>query len=214
MITLSIIFGLLFHTPGVPAGDFPNPDVYQAAFIGYNKLEKNSKAGSGRMVIIDYSKPSTEKRLYIVDMNKGTVLLETYVAHGKNSGELMATSFSNKANSNKSSIGFFRISENYHGKHGASYRLDGLEPGFNDKARERAIVIHAAWYANPQIASQQGRLGRSLGCPALPEKIYPEFRKLIDPGTLLFVYYPDEEYFTRSAVFDHMDRQHFARVAE
>ena len=201
MITISLILGLLIGS----SGNFPDPNIYSAAQWGYQKLHSVHKLDAERIVIIDYGKPSSEKRLYVIDTKTGSILLETYVAHGKNSGELMANTFSNEVNSNQSSLGFFRIAEKYRGKHGISYRLDGLENGVNNNARERALVIHAAWYANPSIITQQGRLGRSLGCPALPENIYSEFQELIRPGTLLFVYYPDEEYFGHSDVFNDFD---------
>ncbi|MEJ2005121.1 MAG: murein L,D-transpeptidase catalytic domain family protein, partial [Cyclobacteriaceae bacterium] len=150
--------------------------------------------------IIDFSKPSSEKRLYVVDFASNEVLLETYVAHGKNSGNLMVKSVSNKVNSNQSSQGFFKISEKYYGKHGESYRLDGLEQGINHNARKRAVVIHGAWYANEEIVEQQGRLGRSFGCPALPLDDYKKFVNLVDPNTLMFIYFPNENYISNSAV--------------
>ena len=168
---------------------------------GHSHYEESANLSGKKVVIIDYSKPSTDKRLYVVDMDSDSVLLETYVAHGKRSGELNVTSFSNQVNSNQSSMGFFRISEEYVGKHGESYRLDGLEEGINHNARKRAIVIHSAWYVSEAIIRAQGRLGRSFGCPALSKEVYDKFQSLIDSNTLLFIYYPDEKYLSTSQVF-------------
>lgn len=175
--------------------------TFTLAEQGYAYYKENYAIDNPRIVVIDYSKPSSDKRLYVVDTETDSVLLETYVAHGKNSGGLYVDSFSNQLNSNQSSLGFFRISEQYVGKHGKSYRLDGLEEGFNHNARKRAIVIHAAWYVNEEIIKTQGRLGRSFGCPALSKDIYGQFQELITSNTLLFVYYPDEKYLTLSPVF-------------
>lgn len=171
------------------------------AEMGYTHFEESANLQSHRVVVIDYSKPSTEKRLYVVDTRTDSVLLETYVAHGKRSGELNVSTFSNQVNSNQSSMGFFRISEEYVGKHGESYRLDGLEHGINHNARKRAIVIHSAWYVSEAIIRAQGRLGRSFGCPALSKEVYDQFQSLIDSNTLLFIYYPDENYLSTSQVF-------------
>jgi hypothetical protein len=137
----------------------------------------------------------------VVDIQKDSVLLETYVAHGINSGGLMATSFSNRINSNQSSLGFFRVSEEYTGKHGESYRLDGLEKNINHNARKRAIVIHSAWYVSDEIIGSQGRLGRSFGCPAVSLEVYGLFQELVRPDMLLFIYHPNEAYFSSSEVF-------------
>jgi len=168
---------------------------------GHEHYSKKESIDPSRMVIIDFSKPSSEKRLYVVDIESDEIYLETYVAHGKNSGNLMVKTVSNAVNSNQSSQGFFKISEQYVGKHGKSYRLDGLEHGINHNARKRAVVIHGAWYANAAIVREQGRLGRSFGCPALPLEDYKVFRELVAPNTLMFIYFPDDKYASNSAVF-------------
>ena len=155
---------------------------------------------SNNLVVVDFTKPSTKKRFYVFDLAQDSLLYHTYVAHGRNSGLNYASKFSNRPNSHSSSLGFYRTAETYYGKHGLSLRLDGMEAGFNDKARDRAIVVHAAQYANPQFIEQYGRLGRSYGCPALPHADYSEIIEVIKEGTLMLVYYPDPEYLQKSSL--------------
>jgi hypothetical protein len=131
-------------------------------------------------------------------MDNGEILHHGYVSHGRNSGDLMAEKFSNISSSYMSSLGFYLTGETYQGKHGYSLRLDGLEKGFNDKARERAIVIHGAQYANENFIKQTGRLGRSLGCPALPQEIAGDIINLIKENSLLLIYGQDQDYLTKS----------------
>lgn len=136
----------------------------------------NNGAGAAqRLAVIDYSLPSSEKRLWIFDLEREQLLLEDLVAHGQKSGDNHATRFSNAVGSHQSSIGLFRTAESYSGKHGYSLRMDGLEPGINDRARERAIVIHPADYVNPSWIATQGRIGRSQGCPA----VRPEVARMV-----------------------------------
>ncbi len=178
----------------------PNEDVFEMALKGSQKLDEelNSKI----ITIIDFSLPSTEKRMWIIDPEKQVVLLHSVVSHGRNSGNLMATKFSNQPESFKSSLGFYKTAETYLGKHGYSLRLDGLEKGFNDQARNRAIVIHGADYANEEFAQSTGRLGRSLGCPALPKELSSKAIDLIKEGSLLFIYGQDESYLNSSSIID------------
>ena len=136
--------------------------AFNKALEGYNKIDNKKK---NILTVIDFTKPSNKERMCVIDMDNNKVLHSTVVAHGKNSGELYATSFSNVNGSNKSSLGFYVTSETYQGGNGYSLRLDGLEKGINDRARERAIVIHGAAYANKSVAANGRRLGRSLGCP-------------------------------------------------
>jgi hypothetical protein len=150
------------------------------------------------LTIIDFSKPSTSARMWVYDLRSHDLLFEEHVAHGRNSGHDLATSFSNEPGSFKSSIGLYRAAEAYYGKHGYSLRLDGLEPGFNDRARERAIVIHGAEYVNAKTARAQGRLGRSLGCPAVRPEISRELIDAVKEGGLIFAYYPDPEWLAGS----------------
>ncbi|KAF1688138.1 hypothetical protein B1992_01605 [Pseudoxanthomonas broegbernensis] len=158
--------------------------------------------GSGidpqRLGVIDYSRPSTEPRLWVFDLAGGRLLFEEWVAHGRNSGENLTTRFSNREGSHMTSLGGFTAQESYIGGNGYSLRLDGLEPGFNDRARERAIVIHGAPYVDPASARLQGRLGRSLGCPAVRPAVARRLIDTIRGGTFVFAYYPDQEWLRRS----------------
>lgn len=168
-----------------------NYEVFKTALNGYSKISDRKKE---LLTIIDYSKPSTEKRFFVIDMDKKKLLVQSHVSHGKNSGGNVATSFSNKMSSNKSSLGFFLTENTYMGGNGYSLVLNGLEEGINDKAKDRYIVIHGADYANPKFAKSQGRLGRSLGCPALPRDISKKAIDMIKNGSVLFVYGNDMNY--------------------
>ena len=152
----------------------------------------------GTLSVIDFSKPSTAKRLWVYDLRSRALLFHEHVAHGRGTGANMAEQFSNVPESNQSSLGLFRTAEAYIGKHGYSLRLDGLERGVNDRARERAIVIHGADYVNAVTAKAQGRLGRSLGCPAVRPEIATPLIKAVKDGGLLFAYYPDQRWLDRS----------------
>lgn len=176
----------------------PNKEVFDLAIQGWQKLQSELK--SQMITIIDFSLPSNQKRLWIIDPANGLVLLHSVVSHGRNSGNLMASKFSNKPESFQSSLGFYKTAETYQGKHGYSLRLDGLEKGFNDQARNRAIVIHGADYAREEFAKSVGRLGRSLGCPALPTEISSKAIDFIKEGSLLFIYGQDENYLKTSAL--------------
>ena len=178
--------------------ELPSPSALEMALTGYEKLD--SKIKNEVLTVIDFSLPSTEKRMWIIDPENGDILLHTLVAHGRNSGELMAEKFSNTPESYQSSIGFYLTAETYHGKHGYSLRLDGLEKGYNDMARARAIVIHGADYATEAFAKSVGRLGRSLGCPALPSDLSKEAIDLIKDGSLLFIYGQDKNYLEKSSL--------------
>jgi hypothetical protein len=142
------------------------------------------------LTIIDFNRPSTQKRLWVFDLRSHALLFDELVSHGRGSGQAMATAFSNEPDSNKSSLGLFRTAEAYFGKHGLSLRLDGLERGINDRARERAIVIHGATYVSATIARAQGYLGRSLGCPAVRPEIARALIETVKNGSLLFAYGP------------------------
>lgn len=170
-------------------------EVFNLAMKGYYKYDKFK---SGIISIVDYSKPSTEKRFYVIDIEKKTLLFNTLIAHGKNTGDNIAASFANVPESLKSSLGFFKTAETYNGKHGFSLRLDGLENGINDKARDRAIVIHGANYVCDDFIKTQGRLGRSFGCPALPVTASTDIIKTISNGTCLFIYGNDGNYLKSS----------------
>jgi L,D-transpeptidase catalytic domain len=168
---------------------YPDPPSLVAmnlALQGYRAIKNDLE--NPLLTVIDFTRPSTQKRLWIIDVEKQQILLQTVVAHGKNSGLLMAEQFSNRPESHQSSLGFFKTAETYQGKHGASLRLDGLEKGINDLARTRAIVIHGADYAREEVAKSMGRLGRSFGCPAVPTEISSKLIQLIKEGSLLFIY--------------------------
>jgi hypothetical protein len=174
----------------------PSLPVLELALNGYAQLQDKLK--KPLLTVIDYSLPSTQKRLWIIDLAQQKILLHTVVAHGRNSGALLAEKFSNRPESYQSSLGFFQTGEAYQGKHGYSLRLDGLEVGINDKARARAIVIHGADYAKETVAATAGRLGRSLGCPAVPPDLSTPLIKLIKGGSLLFIYGKDPNYLRMS----------------
>ena len=154
--------------------------------------------------IIDYRLPSTAPRLWVLDLEHGSTLFVERVAHGRSTGENIATHFSNVPESNASSVGLFRTGETYMGKHGLSLRLDGLEPGFNDEARARGIVVHGADYCTAEHVDTYGRLGRSQGCPALDPGVSSAVIDTVRDGTLLFAYFPEADWLARSA-FMHCD---------
>ena len=150
------------------------------------------------LTLIDYSRPSVEPRLWVFDTATGQLLYRELVAHGKGTGENMATQFSDLENSHQSSLGLFVTEDTYIGSNGYSLRLNGLEPGFNSRARERAIVMHGAAYVDPQFAAKQGRLGRSWGCPALREAVAHKVIDTVRGGGVIFSYYPDQQWLKSS----------------
>jgi len=150
------------------------------------------------LTVIDYSLPSTTPRLWVVDLHTGKILFHELVAHGRNSGDNMATRFSDAMDSKESSLGLFRTADTYVGHNGYSLRLDGLEPGFNGNARDRAIVMHAAAYVNDGTAKVLGRLGRSFGCPALSEAVARNVIDTVRGGGIIFSYYPDPTWLKES----------------
>jgi hypothetical protein len=167
-------------------------EVFNIAVKGYRNIEAIKKKNV--ITIIDFSKPSTEKRFFVIDIKNKQILFNCLVAHGKNSGENTADVFSNDLGSLKSSLGFFLTAETYIGDHGYSLKLDGLEKGINDKAREREIVIHGADYVSEKFIKENNRLGRSWGCPALPSELSKQIIDIISEGSCLFIYSPDEYY--------------------
>jgi hypothetical protein len=150
------------------------------------------------LTVIDYSLPSTEKRLWVIDLAKRRVLFHELVAHGQNSGEAYAVDFSNRPGSRQSSLGLFRTEDVYEGRHGETLRLIGLEPGINDRAEERRIVMHGAAYVNQRVVQRFGQLGRSWGCPAVGRAVLAQIVERIKEGTALFAYYPDPRWLRRS----------------
>ena len=180
----------------------PDINVFKSAYKGYHVLYQQGKVNNPILTVIDFSLHSKYKRLWIIDMNKQQILYHTLVAHGKNTGMALAKTFSNIPHSNQSSLGFYLTAETYYGKHGLSLRLDGIDENFNDNARKRNIVIHGAKYANPSFVSKYGRLGRSFGCPALPTAVHKEIINKIKNQSVLFIHYPDKNYYKRSYFFN------------
>lgn len=178
--------------------NIPNYEALNYALEGREKLEKDLK--KPLLTVIDFTLPSTEKRLWVIDVEKREILLNSVVAHGRNTGDLMAKSFSNRPESFQSSLSFYKTAETYQGKHGYSLRLNGLEKGFNDQARARAIVIHGAEYAREEFEKTTGRLGRSQDCPVLPPELSAKVIDLIKDGSLLFIYCNDDNYLKQSTL--------------
>lgn len=175
--------------------------AYDLAMQGFCKLSDRGKFKRNSVIsIIDFSKPSSAKRLFIIDLKNQKLLFNTLVAHGKNSGSLFAQSFSNEENSFKSCLGFFETGTTYTGKNGLSLVLNGLEKGFNNNALERAIVMHGAEYVSEEVVKMQGRLGRSLGCPAVSLPLSDKIIGTIKNGSCVFIYFPDQKYISKSPV--------------
>lgn len=173
--------------------------AYEYALAGFKKLVKEGKIQKDNLLsILDFSLPSSKKRLFVLDLDLGVLVYNTYASHGKNSGKILPTSFSNNTNSNKSSLGFYVTGDTYTGKHGESLRLLGEEKGINDNALKRGIVMHSASYVDESIIEQQGFIGRSLGCPALPKDVYKNIIETIKEGSCLFIYSPDKYYVSHS----------------
>ena len=174
-------------------------EVLRHALAAMQCAVNNGSAPAERLAVIDFSLPSTERRLWIFDLKRRTLVLRDLVAHGQGSGENFATRFSNDDGSHQSSIGLFRTEESYIGQHGYSLRMDGLEPGINDRARDRDIVIHAADYVNPAWVGQHGRIGRSHGCPAVRPEVARMVVDSLKGGQFMFSWYPDQKWLQNSA---------------
>ncbi|MBC5838899.1 murein L,D-transpeptidase catalytic domain family protein [Flavobacterium muglaense] len=172
----------------------PNLESFTEALRGFYLLKEKGLITKDVLTLIDFSLSSNEKRLWVIDLNTNTVLFHSLVAHGRNTGEEFATSFSNSPESYKSSLGFYSTAEVYNGKHGKSLKLDGLERGINSNARERAVVIHGADYVSNSFIQNNRRLGRSLGCPAIPLELTDQIIETIKDKSCLFVYFPSNTY--------------------
>lgn len=175
-----------------------DPHVLELAQRAHHRAKKRGEVKGDLITVIDYSKSSREKRFFVVDLKTKDVLFSELVSHGKNSGDDLASSFSNELGSLKSSIGLFVTGETYDGKHGPTLKLRGLDRGWNDHAESRAIVIHAAGYVSLRFAEKEGRLGRSWGCPALAPDVAQKVIEVIKGGTAVFAYYPDEKLLKQS----------------
>jgi hypothetical protein len=170
-------------------------EAFLKAWQGYYQLKMNhSDIHDGMITIVDFSKPSNQERLFVIDMNQQKILYSSLVAHGRNSGLVYAKSFSNQPETYKSSLGFYRTLNTYQGENGFSLRLEGLEKNINDKAYERAIVMHGADYVSKKLANERGYIGRSYGCPAIPHNVASKIINTIKNGSLLFIYHPNTNY--------------------
>lgn len=215
VFTVSLLPALLLPAHGL-ASDFgrsafeklsaqaPDLDgtVLEKALQASRCAVNNGVSVPERLAVIDFSLPSVQQRLWIFDLNEHRLLLRDLVAHGKNSGMTSPNAFSNIEGSHQSSIGLFRAQESYRGKHGYSLRLDGLEPGINDLARQRAIVIHGADYVNERWIRKYGRIGRSHGCPAVGRDVIRQVVDNLKGGQLVFKYYPDEHWLQSSGLLN------------
>lgn len=180
-------------------GPIPSYPLFSNGMSGYCFLLKEGKIQNSRyLTLIDFALSSKKRRLWVIDLEKDSIVHYSLVAHGKNTGEEYAVRFSNKPKSNMSSLGFYITGSIYQGKHGLSLLLEGVEEGINDNARKRAIVIHPAWYATHDFVRKYGRLGRSFGCPALPPAKSAEIIDTIKGRSCLFIYHPDRKYLLTS----------------
>jgi hypothetical protein len=178
-----------------------NREAFENARRGWEKLRSQGKLVNQSVIsIVDFSQSSTRKRLYVLDMENYKVLFNTLVAHGRNSGKEWAINFSNKLSSNKSSPGFYITGQTYSGSNGYSLKLAGIENGINDKALQRAIVMHGADYVNESYIARRGYLGRSYGCPAVPVKEAKSIINTIKNGTCLYIHVPDQHYLFHSSI--------------
>jgi hypothetical protein len=180
-------------------------EAFDYAMKGHDYLAANGKLQNEDIIsIVDFSLPSSQKRLFIVDLKNNKLLFHTYVSHGRGSGGVMATDFSNQAESYKSSLGFYVTGDTYLGKHGLSMRLLGQDRGFNDNANDRAIVMHSATYVSEEAIKRQGFIGRSHGCPAVPEELNKPIIETVKNGSCLFIYSPDKQYTANSTIINNL----------
>jgi hypothetical protein len=173
-------------------------DVFNIAFKGFKKLKSEGFIQNEKLTICDFSKISGSKRMYVIDTETEKLVLQTLVAHGKNSGEAFATSFGNQSSSHKSSLGFYVTNETYQGANGFSLKLNGMDKGYNDNAYERAVVIHGADYVSEEAAETNGFIGRSFGCPAVARSVNAKLINEIKEGSCLFIYAPNEKFYSTS----------------
>lgn len=172
-------------------------EAFTNAVQGYQVLLEEGKIQRTEyLTICDFSQSAKKKRMYVLDMENEKLLIQTYVAHGRNSGGEFAFRFSNKAESHQSSLGFYLTQQTYFGEHGLSLRMKGLEKGINDQAFRRAIVIHGATYIG------EGHMGRSYGCPAVPQRESKKIIQTIKNGSCLFIYHPSKQYKTTSKILN------------
>jgi len=178
--------------------------AFQYALKGYNYLLEHHWLNNPTILsICDMSQSSRNKRLYVLDLDQKKVVVNTYVAHGRNSGGEFAHSFSNNPSSHKSSLGFYITQDTYYGSNGFSLKIRGMERGFNDRANSRAIVVHGSEYVGPDFLQMNNFCGRSYGCPAVPADESETIIDLIKEGSCLFIYYPTQKYLVRSKILNY-----------
>lgn len=182
--------------------DKPSYPVFRNALTGFFNLKKRQLIKNNILTIVDFSLASDVERLWVIDLNRMQITHRSLVSHGRNSGELYANNFSNLPSSNKSSLGFYITGNIYKGQHGVSLSLEGIEKNINDKARDRAIVIHSADYVSRAFIRHHGRLGRSQGCPAIPVKNHKKIIKALAGGSCLYIYHPHAGYHSKTKMYD------------
>ncbi len=175
-----------------------NSKVLKLALKAYKNAKKSGVGSKDILTVVDYSLPSSTRRMWVIDLRNNKVLFHTYVSHGSGSGQNYATKFSNRPGSAMSSLGMFVTGKVYNGKHGFSLNMHGLEDKFNSNAYSRRIVVHGAHYADENVIPKIGRLGRSLGCLALNNKIAGKVMNTIKDGSYIFCYYPDTTWLSQS----------------
>lgn len=180
----------------------PAVTVFEKAMTGYSRLEKKGLVKNKLLTVVDFGLSSSKKRMWILNMDTKKVLFHTFVSHGKNTGGEFATQFSNTVNSLQSSLGFYVTAETYYGKNGLSLFIDGQEKGFNSNARKRYVVIHGADYAESSFIDSMGRLGRSYGCPAVPNSIAKNLIQTIEGNSVVYIHKENEKYLNNSALLN------------
>lgn len=192
-INLQQTFQHLHHVaPGL------SQSALKSALHAYQTAASQHLVRKPYLTVIDYSQPSSKQRMWIFDLKREKLLMNTYVAHGQNSGMDYARHFSNTPSSKASSLGAYVTKNTYYGSNGLSLNLQGLEHGYNDNALSRRVVVHGAWYVEPSFIKQTGRAGRSWGCPAVAKSIASSLIRTIQGGTVVYAYYPDFVYLHRS----------------
>jgi len=178
-------------------------EAFEYAYIGYERLRKRHLLHKTTILsVCDFSQPSSEERMYVIDIFNKRLLYRTFVAHGINSGNEYANSFSNRQHSWKSSLGFYITRQAYYGDNGLSLRIQGMDLGFNDMANHRNIVIHGAPYVSTRILKKYGVMGTTFGCPAIPDDMSSKIIPVIKKGSCFFIYYPSQRYLAQSSVLN------------
>lgn len=192
--------------PKVVDSGWPRQEVMTLAMQAYRCAQREGQIERPRLTVIDYSLPSSQPRLWVIDLERKQVLHHELVAHGEGSGRAQAVAFSNNFGSHQSSLGLFRTENSYVGHYGYSLHLSGLEPGINDNARERAIVVHGFSKISRTVAAQAGPIANSWGCLAVPEETAAPIIDSIAGGSAIFAYYPDDVWL-HSSRYLHCDYQ-------